>query len=187
MEMVSQTPEVNFKVTFPTDIPHVHIPARLSVLEAVAFKATCQQLITLNPVPPKIILDFNQTTFIDSSGVGALVSNLKTAKQKEIELILQNVGSQVMAVFSLTSLDQVLTIENKIEQTPSKNCNKSININQLPVTHPSVKSWVKRALDLVGAIVGLTITGVLSIPIVIAIRLDSPGPIFFGTGRVRRA
>lgn len=178
--MVSQTPEVNFQVTFPGDIPHVHIPARLSVLEAVAFKATCQQLITLNPLPSQIILDFNQTTFIDSSGVGALVSNLKIAKQKEIELILKNVGPQVMAVFSLTSLDQVLTIEKKTEQTPSTNIKKSIDTNQLPVTHPSVKSWVKRALDIVGAIVGLSITSVLSIPIVIAIRLDSPGPIFFG-------
>ncbi len=180
MEMVSQTPEVNFKVTFSADIPYVHIPARLSVLEAVAFKATCQQLITLNPVPPKIILDFHQTTFIDSSGVGALISNLKFAKQKEIELILQNVGPQVMAVFSLTSLDQVLTIEKKIEQTSSTKFNRSMNSNQLPVTHPSVKSWVKRALDILGAIVGLSITSVLSIPIVIAIRLDSPGPIFFG-------
>ena len=183
MEMVSQTPEVNFQVTFPADIPHVHIPTRLSVLEAVAFKATCQQLITLNPVPPKIVLDFNQTTFIDSSGVGALVSNLKLAKQKEIELILKNVGSQVMAVFSLTSLDQVLTIEKKVEQASSTKSNRANSKKQLPVTHPSVQSWVKRALDIVGAIVGLSITGVLSIPIIIAIRLDSPGPIFFGQVR----
>ncbi|WP_413164347.1 anti-sigma factor antagonist [Capilliphycus salinus ALCB114379] len=184
--MVSQTPQVNFEVIVQDNITEVHLPGRLSVLEAVAFKTTCQELINANPTPEKIILDFSQTTFIDSSGVGALISNLKAAKAKEIELILRNVGSQVMAVFSLTSLDQVLTIEQQPDSTPSsevKPANKPINNNQLPVTHPSVRSWVKRLIDIVGAIVGLGITGILSVPIIIAIKRDSPGPIFFGQVR----
>ncbi|NJM28059.1 MAG: sugar transferase, partial [Pseudanabaena sp. RU_4_16] len=37
----------------------------------------------------------------------------------------------------------------------------------------------KRAIDIVGAIFGLAITGILFIPIAIAIKLDSPGPILF--------
>jgi lipopolysaccharide/colanic/teichoic acid biosynthesis glycosyltransferase len=44
--------------------------------------------------------------------------------------------------------------------------------------HPSVKCPFKRLIDIVGAIVGLGITALLLIPIAIAIRLDSPGPIF---------
>jgi exopolysaccharide biosynthesis polyprenyl glycosylphosphotransferase len=184
--MVSQSPQVNFEVIFPENIPHVHLPVRLSVLEAVAFKTTCQALLIADPPPQKVVLDFNQTTFIDSSGVGALISNLKTAREKEIELILKNVGPQVMAVFSLTSLDQVLTIELKsdsVASTDIKLVNKSINNNQLPVTHPSVRSWVKRLIDIVGAIVGLGITAILSVPIIIAIKRDSSGPIFFGQVR----
>ncbi|MEB3281515.1 MAG: anti-sigma factor antagonist [Lyngbya sp.] len=184
--MVSQTPQVNFEVIIQDNITHVHLPARLSVLEAVAFKTTCQELINVHPAPEKIILDFSQTTFIDSSGVGALISNLKAAKEKKIELILRNVGSQVMAVFSLTSLDQVLTIEQQSDPAPAsetKVVNKPINNNQLPVTHPSVRSWVKRLIDIVGAIVGLAITAVLSVPIIFAIKRDSPGPIFFGQVR----
>lgn len=42
-----------------------------------------------------------------------------------------------------------------------------------------VKSRAKRILDIVGALVGLAITGAALLPIAIAIRLDSPGPIFF--------
>ncbi|EAW39309.1 sugar transferase [Lyngbya sp. PCC 8106] len=173
--MVSQTPQVNFEVIIQENITYVHLPSRLSILEAVAFKTTGQELINADPTPKKIILDFSETTFLDSSGVGALISNLKAAKEKEIELILTNVGSQVMAVFSLTSLDQVLTIELQADPPPSSESN-----NQLPITHPSVRSWVKRLIDIVGAIVGLGITGILSIPIIIAIKRDSSGPILFG-------
>ncbi|BAZ15884.1 hypothetical protein NIES4071_77570 [Calothrix sp. NIES-4071] len=45
--------------------------------------------------------------------------------------------------------------------------------------HPSVKSKFKRCLDIVGSIVGLIILSIVFIPIAIAIKLDSPGPVFF--------
>ncbi|MBO3463748.1 sugar transferase [Aetokthonos hydrillicola Thurmond2011] len=45
--------------------------------------------------------------------------------------------------------------------------------------HPSVNSKFKRCLDIVGSLVGLSIMAVLFIPIAIAIKIDSPGPIFF--------
>jgi anti-anti-sigma factor len=179
--MVSQTPEANFRVTYSDEIPFVHIPMRLSILEAVNFKTTCQQLFSENTVPSKIVLDFSQTTFIDSSGIGALVSNLKFAKQRGCDLVLRSIKPQVMAVFSLTSLDQVLTIEQSTAPEVPAEPNRADN--QLPITHPSVRSWVKRLIDIVGAIVGLIITGILFVPIVAAIKIDDPGPIFFGQTR----
>ncbi|MBS0016698.1 MAG: sugar transferase [Arthrospira sp. SH-MAG29] len=178
--MVSPSPEVNFPVHFHNNKAWVKIPHRLSILEAVDFKSTCHNLVLGDQVPQAIILDFSETTFMDSSGVGALVSNLKAAKNKNVELLLKNVGPQVMAVFSLTSLDQVLTFEQDEPTTPLQSTGGGDNKPMLPVTHPSVRSVVKRSIDIVGAIVGLGITAVLSIPIVIAIRLESPGPILFG-------
>lgn len=48
-----------------------------------------------------------------------------------------------------------------------------------PEPHPSVRSKFKRCLDIVGSLAGLFILAILFIPIAIAIKLDSPGPIFF--------
>jgi len=42
-----------------------------------------------------------------------------------------------------------------------------------------VRSLAKRLLDIAGALVGLAITSALIVPVAIAIRLDSPGPILF--------
>jgi lipopolysaccharide/colanic/teichoic acid biosynthesis glycosyltransferase len=45
--------------------------------------------------------------------------------------------------------------------------------------HPSVQSKFKRCLDITGSLVGLLILAILFVPIAIAIKIDSPGSIFF--------
>ncbi len=45
--------------------------------------------------------------------------------------------------------------------------------------HISANSFMKRFIDILGAIVGLCITGCLFIPVAIAIKLDSEGPVFY--------
>lgn len=47
---------------------------------------------------------------------------------------------------------------------------------------PAATSWIKRAIDIVGALVGLGIVGLVFLPIAIAIKKDG-GPIFFGQTR----
>ena len=47
------------------------------------------------------------------------------------------------------------------------------------ITHPSVTSKTKRVIDIIGALVGLIITGIVVIPIAIFIQLDNPGPLFY--------
>jgi anti-anti-sigma factor len=174
--MTSPTPEADFPIIFHKSLPVMQMPQRLTVLEAVAFKHTCHELLEHHPIPRQIILDFNQTQFIDSSGVGALVHNFKAAQAKRCELLLYHVQPPVRAVLSMTGLDTVLQIIFAIEENSSLSQSKS---SELPQTHPSIRSRVKRLLDIIGSLVGLTITGILFIPIAIAIKRDSPGPIFF--------
>jgi lipopolysaccharide/colanic/teichoic acid biosynthesis glycosyltransferase len=45
--------------------------------------------------------------------------------------------------------------------------------------HYSVSSKVKRLIDLIGAVFGLLLTFIIFIPIALAIKLDSSGPIFY--------
>lgn len=175
--MATQFPPIDFPIVFNSDNPIILIPHRLTVLEAVAFKQICHQLLDQASPSPRIILDFSQTQFIDSSGVGALVHNLKYARQKKVELLLYNVHPPVMGVLSLTGLDNLLTIEN--HNVPSLAQLPPTSDLSLPQTHPSIRSSVKRLIDIVGSLVGLAITAILLLPITLAIKSDSPGPIFF--------
>lgn len=45
--------------------------------------------------------------------------------------------------------------------------------------HPSTCCPYKRLIDILGSVVGLLILSIIFIPIAIAIKLDSPGPIFY--------
>lgn len=171
--MIDETQEIKFPLSFYQDNPVVELPQRLTVLEAVPFKQTISQLLQSDDGYEQIVLDFAKTKFVDSSGIGALVASLKSAQAKDAKLILETVQPPVMATLSMTGLDEVLDI---------KSCAKWSSKESLEA-HPSVRSLVKRFIDIVGAIVGLVITGIIFIPIALAIKLSSPGPIFFSQTR----
>lgn len=56
-------------------------------------------------------------------------------------------------------------------------------VSPLKIPHRSARSIFKRSIDLLGGGVGLLLVAVLFLPIAIAIKLDSPGPIFYGQER----
>ncbi|WP_024750362.1 anti-sigma factor antagonist [Crocosphaera subtropica] len=172
--MTIQTPETPFPIVIVDNYPVMKMPKRLTVLEAVHFKQVCHRFLASGSLPKQLILDFNQTEFMDSSGVGALVHNFKAAKNNNVSLILYQTPPPVMAVLSMTGLDEVIPITTTLETYQS-----TIGSAQPPETHPSVRSWIKRTIDIVGSLVGLLITAFLYIPIAITIKLDSPGPVFF--------
>ena len=171
--MLNQPSEAQFPLFQDRLDPVVRLPDRLTVLEAVSFKETFDSLLQKDISGRQIILDCSQTMFIDSSGIGALVSNYKSAKSQNIRLVLESVQPSVMAVLSMTGLIDVLEI----------NSSEHWSDREQPATHPSVRSWLKRSIDIAGASVGLLITGIIFIPIATAIKLDSPGPIFFSQTR----
>lgn len=167
--MIDETPEITFPTSSIQDKPVVEIPERLTVLEAIVFKKTVGQVLQQDISDGQILLDFSKTKFIDSSGIGALVANFKVARANNIELILESVQPPVMATLSMTGLIDVLHIRSSAKWSHKES----------PETHPSVRSLVKRLIDIFGAIVGLILTGILSIPIALAIKLSSKGPVLF--------
>jgi anti-sigma B factor antagonist len=56
----------------------------------------------------RIVVDFSQVVFIDSSGLGALIAGLKATRQAGGDLRIAQVPEQVMTVLRLTNLDRVL-------------------------------------------------------------------------------
>ncbi|WP_284984082.1 STAS domain-containing protein [Arthrobacter sp. efr-133-TYG-118] len=57
----------------------------------------------------RIVVNLGETTFMDSSGLGALIGCLKAARQAGGDLRIAAVQPQVKMVLELTSMDRVLT------------------------------------------------------------------------------
>jgi len=165
----------------------IHLTKAFTVVEAIVFKRSCQDAFEQNPALKEIVLDFADTEFIDSSGIGALVICHRLCKSKAAQLRLVNVPPQVMMALSLTELDKIFLIEQAAIATPKnlaiKNADDDAPLESIPTVHPSVRSKAKRALDITGAIVGLMLTAILVVIVGIIIKLDDGGPIFFSQTR----
>jgi anti-anti-sigma factor len=157
----------------------IPLPPSFTVVYAVAFKQDFQRTCQDNPGLVSAVFDFHQTTFMDSSGIGALVGCYKIAQKHGIHLALRNVSPQVLAILSLAGLENLFEIEPQAAPV-----SMALAPRDRPfITHPSVRSRTKRLLDIVGALIGLGITALVFPAIAIAIKLDNPGPIFFGQTR----
>jgi anti-anti-sigma factor len=214
------------QITSFHDTVFISTPKNIFNPEARKLKEDFRQLCQDEESFRKIIIDMSNTDFIDSSGVGALVSCLKVLRQADIqsgksdptELVLWSVNSQVLSILKMTKLDHVFYIEpsTRTNRLPSQKNQRSLSkpnpllqlLHQiyealvaipilcaiayvmyffypaieldpsLPV-HASVRSFPKRIIDILGALVGLSFTAILFVPIAIAIKLESHGAVLF--------
>jgi anti-anti-sigma factor len=63
----------------------------------------------------RLVVDLGQINFIDSSGLGALISGLKSARQAGGDLRIASPGEQARVVLKLTTLDRVLHPYDSVE------------------------------------------------------------------------
>lgn len=67
-----------------------------------------------------IIIDFKNVTFMDSSGLGALVLSLKTVRAAGARLFLCSINEQIKMLFELTSMDRVFEVFSSREELEKK-------------------------------------------------------------------
>lgn len=63
-----------------------------------------------------VVVDLKEVRFIDSSGLGALVSGFKNASTRQATLKLSSLQSQVKSMFELTRLHRVFDIYPTIDE-----------------------------------------------------------------------
>ncbi len=67
----------------------------------------------------RIIINFSDVTYIDSSGVGALIYICSVIKKKQLQLALTNIQGSVKKVIDLTHLTDYFPMTNTIEEAVS--------------------------------------------------------------------
>lgn len=86
----------------------VGLPPRFDLDEVARFRGEVYNVIEQGE--RKIVIDFSGCNFIDSTGLGILVSIYKKCMEKGIQLSLCSLNDQVLRVFQLTRLDKAFNI-----------------------------------------------------------------------------
>lgn len=86
---------------------------RIDAPAAVAFKEAMRE--QTQDAPPHVLLDLSNVTFIDSSGLGAIVATMKLLSP-ERKLMLAGLNPAVEKVFQLTRMHTVFDIFLTLEE-----------------------------------------------------------------------
>lgn len=89
----------------------IAVPERLDSAAVPDLKSESQQVLV---EAQAVIIDLAATVFIDSAGLGSLVSLLKSCTQKNIRLALAGLTPQVRQIFELTRLYKLFDIFDSV-------------------------------------------------------------------------
>lgn len=79
---------------------------RFNMAAAPEFRRRLEEVVTAGA--GRVVVDLGEVSFVDSSGLGALVAGLKRARQAGGDLRIARASEQVLLVLGLTNLDRVL-------------------------------------------------------------------------------
>ncbi len=105
---------MNFEIQRHSDITIVEVTGQLIVGNRQELKDNVLSL--LDGGSRKFLIDFSDTAYIDSSGLGVLVSLSKKIREKGGEMRLSNLNEDLRTLFELTKLDTLFLIADSRDQ-----------------------------------------------------------------------
>jgi anti-sigma B factor antagonist len=98
-------------ITFGTTIARggatvIEPSGRLDMVAAPQLKALVQTAVADGATP--VVIDLQEVQFIDSTGLGALISGLRATRQAGSDLRIARAATQVKMVLEMTHIDRVI-------------------------------------------------------------------------------
>lgn len=105
---------MDFEISRDGDVTIVEVTGQLIVGNRQELKD--EVLKSLDSDSRKYLIDFRDTAYIDSSGLGVLVSLSKKIREKGGEMRLSNLNEDLRTLFELTKLDTLFVIADSRAQ-----------------------------------------------------------------------
>ncbi|MDX6296633.1 MAG: anti-sigma factor antagonist [Nocardioidaceae bacterium] len=91
----------------------IEATGRLDMVAAPQLKSLVASAVSDGLTP--VIVDLSAVEFLDSSGLGALISGLRATRQVGSDLRIAGAGGQVIAVLELTNIDRIIHPYGSVE------------------------------------------------------------------------
>ena len=92
---------------------------RLDLASASEFKQVLNDAV--NAGDRILVVDLSKVPFVDSSGLGALISGMKATRLAGGDLRIAQVGEQARLILELTTLDKVMKLYSTVEEALGDN------------------------------------------------------------------
>ena len=103
----------------------LQLNGNLDSTQSQDFKEKINEIIEQEGITEIILVDFKDVTFMDSSGLGALVLAFKAVRATGRKLVVCSINEQVRILFELTGMDKIFEIFPNQEEF-----NKLLSINK---------------------------------------------------------
>ncbi len=132
-----------------------------------------------------IEFDLLRVSFLDSAALGYLLKIHNRMKEKGKTLKILRVSPQLYRLFKFREIDTFMNIDFYIERKPAELADKfCLHYREVKVFQRKSYFFIKRTIDIVGAIIGLMISIPVIIITAIGIKIEDGGSIFFKQVRV---
>jgi len=101
----SATPELKLEIVTTSEETLVQCIGKMTYASSEALRTAVLGLI---PETKRLVLDLAEINYVDSFGLGVLVSVYLTAKRQHCQLKLINTGQQVQLLMRITNLTHLL-------------------------------------------------------------------------------
>jgi anti-sigma B factor antagonist len=91
----------------------VSVSGELDVFTAPQLEAILQKLVEQDRL--EIVVDLSGVSFLDSTGLGAMVKALKWVKEKGGSLVVVAADERIVKVFKITGLDDVMSLTAELD------------------------------------------------------------------------
>ena len=92
----------------------LHLSGKLNMVSAPAVRERIADLVAGGS--SRVVVDLAHVPFLDSSGLGALIAGLKSARQAGGDLRIAAASEQTRLVLRLTNMDRMLTPYDTAEE-----------------------------------------------------------------------
>jgi anti-anti-sigma factor len=105
---------MDMTINSPTEeISIIQMHGKFTIEDVNLFKEKTAPLVK-DPVKT-ILVNFVDLKYIDSSGIGALILLMNTAKNLNVDLILYNIQKEIQSIFKIAYLDKFFHINTAQE------------------------------------------------------------------------
>ncbi|MDF5732722.1 MAG: STAS domain-containing protein [Rhizonema sp. PD38] len=88
----------------------IQLNGNLDSTQSQDFREKITEIMEEEKITKIVLVDFKNVTFMDSSGLGALVLAFKALKSVDRKLVVCSINEQVRILFELTGMDKVFEI-----------------------------------------------------------------------------